>query len=82
MKAFDARCEQCGGVHIVWVGWDHEVGDVIKIAHARKPNSCREYGEHTLISQLDGLSDFDKWGPEEGPAHNTDESTDESVVEA
>lgn len=68
MKAFDARCANCGGVHVVWVAWDHEPGDVVKYAHARTPGSCGEYVEHRLEASLDGMSKHEKWGPNAGPA--------------
>lgn len=58
MKAFDARCESCGGVHIIWVGWHQEVGDTIRIRH----DGCLEVTDHTLVGRLDGLSDHEKWG--------------------
>lgn len=65
MKCFDARCEQCGVEHIVWVGWEHEEGDTVYIAHKGKFKGCSGYGEHTLLRELSGNSDHPKWGPPE-----------------
>lgn len=64
MKAFDARCENCDRVHIVWVAWKHEIGDTVKIAHTRCATQCGTYGKHTLLRELTGFSDHEKWGPE------------------
>jgi hypothetical protein len=70
MRAFDARCHACDDMHIVWVAWDHEVGDKVRIAHARCASACGEYGDHTLVNNLTGFSDHEKWGP---PKHDADE---------
>lgn len=64
MKAFDARCANCDRVHIVWVAFNHEVGDTIKIAHIRCSTGCGAYAIHDLKSELTGLDSCDKWGPE------------------
>jgi len=63
MKALDARCHGCGGVHIIWVGWNQSEGDVVGYVH----EGCIDppaFHDHTLEASLDGLSDHSKWGPE------------------
>lgn len=64
MKAFDARCSACDGLHIVWVAFTHEPGDTVKIAHTRCSNACGAYCKHDLENELSGLDHKDKWGPE------------------
>jgi len=71
MKAFDARCHACDDLHIVWVAWDHEVGDEIRIAHARCASACGKFGPHTLEGKLTGLDSCAKWGP---PDHDAEAS--------
>lgn len=68
MKAFDARCLECGDVHIVWVGWGHEEGDIVGYSHRTGGRDCPGYGDHELLWRCDGLSTHDKWGPEDTAA--------------
>ena len=63
MKGFDARCSACDDCQVVWVAWEHEEGDTIKIAHVGQSGACGAYCEHTLVRALNGLSHIDKWGP-------------------
>lgn len=56
MKPFDARCINCGNVHIIWVSDAEEEGDVIKFLHkSRDGKACGEYGAHQLEAELVGL---------------------------
>lgn len=64
MRAFDARCEGCGDVHILWLPSGHTSGETIKHAHVDKLGACGEYAEHELVASLDGLDHTEKWGPE------------------
>lgn len=59
MKAFDAECARCNQVHVIWVGYNQQPGDVIDIAH----DNCG-YHEHLLVAELSGLDHLDRWGPE------------------
>lgn len=52
---YDARCHNCGRVHIVHVGENEQEGNAVKIVHAQTSGECGEYGKHTLISRLTGL---------------------------
>lgn len=66
MKPFDARCEECGMVRIIWLPWtekyEPEPSETVKYPH--DDPGCTGYGEHTLLASLDGLSDVDRYGVE------------------
>lgn len=53
--AYDARCLNCEGVHIVWLQSGHEPGDKVGYPHGSKPGACGRYGRHTIVAELSAL---------------------------